>query len=225
MEKIYGYKQEDLIALAKIVSQKKHQTLQSVYESFSKQYQKAKGTVRNLYYALIRYAKDNAEFCNQYLGGTIPKVSKIETFSKEKENWLMEQVKWGIEQGKSVRLTVLDLAKGDAKLALRYQNKYRSTLAKKHVKASDIKQESLNDKALQGSYTIPESLLKKLKKDINALVDKISYKEKRENQYLKKRIAFLEAENLKLCKLVYGDSIESSAVKYFSSPQSSSFLH
>ncbi len=224
MEKIYGYKQEDVIALSKEIINKGNKPLQRIFEDFANSHSKAKGTVRNLYYALVRYAKVNPDFCEKYLGGVIPSVEKIQSFSKGEEEVLISKIKEGINEGKSVRSIVLLLANGDAKLALRYQNKYRAFLVKNPEYNARIKRANPHQE-LRSQPPIPQTLFNKLKKDINSLVDKISIKEKKENAVLRKRIAFLEAENLKLSRLVYGASVESRVVDFFSSPQGNRFTH
>ena len=224
MDKIYGYKQEDLIALSKEIVGKGNKTLQRIFEDFAKSHGKASGTIRNLYYALVRHAKQDQDFCEQYLGGVLPRVEKIKAFSKDDEKWLVEKVKQGINQGKSVRSIVISLANGDAKLALRYQNKYRAYLVKNPLENPRPKKENI-DKNPYVSSPLPQTLFNKLKKEVNSLVDKISLKEKKENAVLRKRIAFLESENLRLSKLVYGASAESRVVDFFTSPQGSSYLH
>lgn len=224
MDKIYGYKQEDLIALSKEIVGRGNKTLQSIFEDFAKTRSKAKGTVRNLYYALVRYAKANPDFCEKHLGGVIPSVEKIQSFSKVEEEALISKIKEGINEGKSVRSIVLALANGDAKLALRYQNKYRAYLVKNPEYNARIKRANPHQE-LRSQPPIPQTVFNKLKKDINSLVDKISLKEKKENAVLRKRIAFLEAENLRLSRLVYGGSVESRVTDFFTSPQGNRFTH
>lgn len=51
---------------------------------------------------------------------------------------------------------------------------------------------------------IPKVELIRLEQEINALVDRIAGQVKAENEYLKKRIGVLQAENLKLCSMLYG---------------------
>ena len=224
MNKIYGYKQEDVIALSKVIAKRENKSLQMVFEEFARSHGKANGTIRNLYYALVRYAKDNQDFCNEYLGGVLPDVGKIQSFTKDDEKWLVDKINQGINEGKSVRSIVIALAKGDAKLALRYQNKYRAYLVKNpQLKSKNKEITSYRKPCSQPS--IPQTLFNKLKKDIDSLVDRISLKEKKENAVLHKRIAFLEAENLKLSRLVYGGSAESRVVDFFTSPQGSRLTH
>ena len=58
-----------------------------------------------------------------------------------------------------------------------------------------------------------EFQLKRLKAEINGLVSRISQDLQKENQMLKERINFLQNENLKLNRLLYGTN---TPIEYFS---------
>ena len=64
--------------------------------------------------------------------------------------------------------------------------------------------------------SISETQFCRLKTEINNLVNKIAAKEKKENEYLKNRIAALELENLSLRSSLYGGTEKNTALKYFS---------
>lgn len=51
---------------------------------------------------------------------------------------------------------------------------------------------------------IPEITFLRLKEEIDNLVTRVSYSTKKENEYLKNRVALLERQNLKLMRLLYG---------------------
>ena len=122
----------------------------------------------------------------------------------------------GIKQGKSVRQIVLNLAKGDAKLALRYQNKFRSSMLSRPELTRELKQHTAKIKEQQkASSVIPQTLLGRLKKEIDALVERIAGKEKKQNEQLLKRVSFLEAENLRLSRLLYGRGENAEVIRYF----------
>lgn len=227
MEKLYGYKNADVFDFATFIKEKKGTKLLDVFEEFAIKSGKSKGTIRNLYYEIVRLSNTDKDFCQKYFNGTPLKATKIQSFDKEQEQWLLQGIIKGIRQGKSVRSVVCELANGDLKLALRYQNKYRSMLVKSPDFAREIKQEGQRAMQIKKDLApcVSEKLLERLKKEVNALVDKIALKEKKENDYLKRRVAFLEQENLKLSKLIYGGSIESQAIKYFSSPNGEQRLH
>lgn len=226
MERIYGYKQSDAISLAEKIKREGCANLNALFNSFALESGKAVGTVRNLYYAIAKHSEKDAEFRKEYLGGVSLSVSKIKSFNKKDEEWLMSKIKEGVASGKSVRNVVNELAKGDVKVALRYQNKYRNLLVKNPELARNIKQKCQQvKKDIQKPYQVPTTMLNRLKKEIDSLIGKIALKEKKENDYLKKRIAFLESENLKLSKLIYGGSVESRALDFFSSPNGAHTFH
>ncbi len=216
MEKIYGFRQSDLIALAKQINERKTNTLSEVFESFALSHGKAKGTVRNLYYALVRFCQVDKEFCQKYFNGKAPKVERPKSFSKEQQDWLISAVNNGLQKGQSVRQTVIELAKGDAKLALRYQNKFRSVMLSNPEFARKVKtRKAVEQESTLQKPHVSQAVYIRLSKEIDALLERVALKEKRQNEQLLKRISFLEAENLRLSRLLYGrgDGLES--IRYF----------
>ena len=124
MEKLYGYKTSDVIALAEFIRKRENQSLSLIFEKFGEKYGKAKGTVRNLYYALAKKSNEDQAFCAKYLNGKPILVSKIIGFDGVEEKELIEKIVLEKSKGRSVRSIIMSLADGDAKIALRYQNKY-----------------------------------------------------------------------------------------------------
>ena len=211
MEKIYGYKSEDVIALAQYLKLNKGRSLSSVFESFAALQGKAKGTVRNLYYALAKKSVMDKEFCKRYFNGVPLKVSRGESFNQDEEKELIKNVLVGSREGRSVRSTIIELARGDAKLALRYQNKFRNAVKNKPELIKDIiKQVGKDGQVLNFNFTdkpifsvVNENQVKRLKSEIDNLICKISAPLKRENERLKARIITLENENKRLISLLY----------------------
>lgn len=220
MKKIYGYKEKDVINLAAYINARKTETLGEIFEKFAENYGKAKGTVRNLYYALAKLSAKDKEFCDEYLGGVPIAVSKIKTFDEKEEKFVVKNVLFGVSEGKSVRKTIMEMTGGDAKKALRYQNKYRNALKNNPEliaeAVKEIKEETGG--SVNVSKKVPNTspaALNELKREINGLVERIAVKTKRENEYLKSRVKTLETENLRLNSLLYG-SKRAGALKYFS---------
>ena len=220
MEKIYGYKEKDVIQLAKFISERKDKTLTKTFKEFAVEHGKSKGTVRNLYYALAKLSNKDQEFCDKYLNGQPIFVSEVENFSKEQEKELVKKVLLLKHQGKSVRNAINILANGEAKLALRYQNKYRNFIKTKREELNllieEIKKENgitIELETIKTQEYFNEFQLKRLKTEINGLVSKISQDLQKENQMLKERINFLQSENLKLNRLLYGTN---TPIEYFS---------
>ncbi len=209
MKMIYGYKEKDVISLAQAIRERRGSTLSELFENFATQHGKAKGTVRNLYYALAKHSKENKEFCEQYLDGAPVQVEKIIEFNDCEERRLIKLVLSGRADGKSVRSVVNNLANGDAKQALRFQNKYRNALKNKPELISQILTElksegkSLPIKTpLSNQPIISDAQFKAVKESINGLIFRLSNKLKKENEYLKERVSMLEIENLRLNSLL-----------------------
>jgi hypothetical protein len=131
MEKIYGYKEKDVLGLAQFIKNRGNASLSSVFEKYGLASGKAKGTVRNLYYALAKVSRQDDEFCKKYLNGKSLSVNQIVEFSSDEEQSLIDSILLERAQGKSVRSIIMNMANGDSRLALRYQNKYRNALKNK----------------------------------------------------------------------------------------------
>ena len=214
MNKIYGYKQADVIGLAKFIRDRKGVNLTESFIKFAQKTGKSKGTIRNMYYALVKHSLTDKEFTAKYLGGTPLVVNKIVEFDEKTEQNLIEQILILKSQGKSVRGAILELANGDSTLALRYQNKYRNILKNQPERIKERAKE-LGIKEIVNPYNkLPEVQYLRLKQEIDGLVDRISLKINTENQILRERISMLEAENDRLNKLVYSNFNSNSALGY-----------
>ncbi|MBQ3596955.1 MAG: hypothetical protein II988_03975 [Clostridia bacterium] len=206
MEKFYGFRINDLRSLAEYLSLNPQTSLNELFNEYSAKTGKARGTVRNLYYALVKLCEKDKEFCNTYFKKSPPKAVKIKAFSAEQEDWLLENVLSKTASGSSVRHAVLELANGDSTLALRYQNKYRSLCALKPQKVKEFTlRMGADDKKTKITDIIPETSLYKLKREINSLVGRVSEKVRKENEYLRARVSFLQAENIRLNSILYGN--------------------
>ncbi len=221
MEKIYGYKEKDVVGLAQFIKGRGQQPLARTFEEYASISKKAIGTVRNLYYALAKLSKTDAEFCDKYLDGESLNVNTIVEFKECEERQLVKKVLLAKSKGCSVRSEIMRLACGDGKVALRLQNKYRNAIKNKPELIELIKNELVLDGAIfkddnkkPKNYSINDGQFEKLKNEINNLVAKISLKIQRENEFLKERVAVLEKENLKLNALLYG-SASIDTVNYF----------
>ncbi len=213
MKNLYGYKEKDVIEFMEFLKERKGESLSSVFEKYAFKTGKSKGTIRNLYYAVAKKASNDKNFCKTYLNGENIKVNNIDKFNKEEERSLIKKIFLLTMQGKSVRKAVNELSKGDLKLALRYQNKFRN-VQKDQKTVSEIVEEIKKETGKEVTVKKPqikeyfsEFQFERLKSEINGLVEKISYKTKKENEFLKERISSLEFENLRLNNLLYGKSV------------------
>lgn len=232
MEKIYGYKEKDIFALADFIKDKGEEPLTNLFEKFGAINGKAKGTVRNLYYALAKKSNEDKEFCQKYLDGKPIKISKIVEFTEQDEKDLIKNIILQKNAGRSVRAVIMEMAKGDAKTALRYQNKYRNAIKNNPELVSKIIAEiNADGKKLtiaiekREKSMVSDAQFNRLKNEIDALVQKISSKIKKENEYLKERVARLENENLKLVSILYGNQNPTDARKFFSVLKPKEFMH
>ena len=215
MNKIYGYKQADVIGLAKFIRDRKGVNLTESFIKFAQKTGKSKGTIRNMYYALVKHSLTDKEFTAKYLGGTPLVVNKIVEFDEKTEQNLIEQILILKSQGKSVRGAILQLANGDSTLALRYQNKYRNILKNQSDRINETaKKLGIEQIKTTNIDKISEFQYLRVKQEIDCLVDRISSKIRIENQILRERIGMLEEENERLNKLVYSKFNSNSALGY-----------
>lgn len=191
MKGFTNQEKEELIRMAK-ESKLKGSSLSSVFSPFAKKYKRADGSVRNYYYYLIK----TEGYRNNGLT-----VGRVKPFDEKETVEIVESVLTGASSGKSVRRVIDEMAQGDAKRALRIQNKYRNVVTNDKVFVQSV-MASLAERGL--SYKNPYAekkekknfLYKRLQREINALFEKIAVKEKKINEQLKKKIFELEKNDL-----------------------------
>lgn len=227
MKGIYGYKEEDVRGLAELLNAREGGTLTEIFGEYSRKTGKARGTVRNLYYAMAKLSARDENFCKEYLGGKPLAVEKITAFKECEEKALVKKVLTGKASGRSVRRIITEMAGGDAKTALRLQNKFRA-VAKNNPeliektnadlkKAGVIKERAIGTFGVvggAGEKSAADAQIKKLKAEINGLMERVAARERRENAFLRERLAALEIENLRLKNVLYGGE-KNSAASFF----------
>lgn len=229
MEKIYGYKEKDIIGLAQMIMNRGNQPLSSIFNSYAIKNNKAKGTVRNLYYALVKRSNQDAEFCVHYLGGKPISAKPIVEFDKQDEIELVKKVLLGRKEGRSVRSVIMEMAGGDGKLALRYQNKYRNAVKyKKELIAKILLEINCDSDIFIGGKDQKETsvdlTMQKIKREINGLISKTMYKISKENEVLKEKVSELEKENTNLKKQVCSTNTGKTALQIFHQQNGKSLL-
>ena len=140
------------------------------------------------------------EFSKTYLNGKVIEVEKKEDFSSIEERKLIEDILILKGEGKSVRKAVSILANGNEKLALRYQNKFRSTLKSNPQMVNEIIGELVKKNPnLRLSVENKENrfLEKRVKLEIDKLFDRVFLELRKENSFLKEKIIALESSLLK----------------------------
>lgn len=187
MNKINGYTEEEAARLAEYISEgkKRGETLSGLFAGYAEKTGRAKGSVRNYYYALLRSTGD--ERVKRILRGKDLKAEKIMPFSEEETDKILRGILARKQMGISVRRAVLELSGGDDKLMLRYQNKYRNVLAKQPERIERLMREfGAEDKNRQQ---------KRLEAEINGLYDRLASSLKEENKRLTALIKKLTDEN------------------------------
>lgn len=99
------------------------------FDEMSKKCGRSANSVRNFYYSQLKMFQLLPSLASD-LKISVPdtKRDNFELFTKDEIKGLVEKVLTGKAQGKSVRAVIAELSGGDAKKALRLQNKYRSML-------------------------------------------------------------------------------------------------
>ncbi len=188
MNKINGYTEEEAKSLVKYVAngKKDGKTLSGLFASYAQKTGRAKGSVRNYYYALLRSTGD--ERVKKMLRGTNLKAEKISPFSEEETDKILREILKQKSMGVSVRRAVLNLAGGDDKLMLRYQNKYRNVLTKQPERIERLMREC-------GLKSGSDEARKRIEEEINGLYDRLASSLKEENKRLTLLIKRLTDEN------------------------------
>ena len=200
MKKIYGFKTQDVIGLIDCINNSRGESLSQIFSKYANLTKKSKGTIRNLYYSIAKLSASDEDFSKTYLNGKVIEVEKKEDFSSIEERKLIEDILTLKGEGKSVRKAVGILAKGDERLALRYQNKFRATIKSKPKMVNEIIGALLKkNPSLRLSTHNQENkfLEKRVKIEIDKLFDRVFMELKKENSILKEKIIALETRLLK----------------------------
>lgn len=187
MNKINGYTEEEAASLVEYIAdgRKRGQTLSGLFEGYAKKTGRAKGSVRNYYYALLRSTGD--ERVKKMLRGKNLRAEKILPFTEEETDKILREILKQKQQGISVRRAVLNLSGGDDKLMLRYQNKYRNVLTKQPERIERLMREA--------GITSGDEARKRLEAEINGLYDRLAESLRDENKKLSALIKRLTDEN------------------------------
>ena len=213
MQKINGYTEEEAKELIDFVEEGKRRgkTLTALFAAFGERHGRARGSVRNYYYTLMKNERADERIVKLLDGKTLS-VGTIRAFSDEEADEAIRSILKEKAKGVSVRRAILQIAGGDDKLTLRLQNKYRNTLKKTPEKIEALERElfgevSQKTKNARGRVAMNKSVLpilqgeeardlmqKRLEREINALYDRLAQTLKEENRKLKEENAFLRAE-------------------------------
>ena len=109
MNKINGYTEEEAKSLVEYISSGKRvgKTLSGLFASYAQKTGRAKGSVRNYYYSLLRCTGD--ERVKNILKDKNLKAEKIMPFSDEETDKILREILLQKSKGVSVRRAVLNL--------------------------------------------------------------------------------------------------------------------
>nr|MBR6778166.1 hypothetical protein [Clostridia bacterium] len=205
MNKINGYTEEEARNLVEYIKEgkRKGKTLTYLFETYGLEHGRARGSVRNYYYALMKNEKSDERIV-KLLDGSELAVEKIKEFSPEETDEVLRSILKEKSKGISVRKAIFNLSGGDDKLMLRLQNKYRNMLKKQPEKIAEVAKElGLIEEAERLTVSrekerprLPDRdfLRRRLENEINSLYDRLAQGLKEENERLREENARLKAE-------------------------------
>ena len=205
MNKINGYTEEEAKRLVEYIKDGKRagKTLTKLFASYGAENGRARGSVRNYYYALMKNRKGDERIV-KLLDGSSLKVEQIREFTEEETDLALKSILLEKSKGLSVRKAIANLSQGDDKLMLRLQNKYRNVLKKQPERLEKIAEGmGLNEeeckKLLETGRKArikPERnfLQLRLESEINALYDRLTQALKAENEKLREENEMLKNE-------------------------------
>lgn len=194
-DKINGYTAEEAKELIEYVAagKKEGKALSYLFAGFGRTHGRAKGSVRNYYYALLKKTQD--ERVVELLDGKQLSVEKICTFTEEETDEVIRSILQEKAKGMSVRRAIRNLACGDDKMTLRLQNKYRNLLKKQPERIQEMA-ESLGLKEKFVPIGREKSLLhRRLEAEIDALCTRLTAPLEEENARLKEELRILRSKN------------------------------
>ncbi len=186
MNKINGYTEEEATGLIEYIYTGKNagKTLSYLFETYGREHSRAKGSVRNYYYAFLKKRDDTR--VKRILEGKELRAGEVKPFTEEETEELLKKVVEGRSKGLSVRRAISEAAEGDEKRMLRMQNKYRNLLKKQP--------ERVERAAREAGVPVQPFLEKKLEHEIDALYARLAADLRRENARLKEELERVKRE-------------------------------
>ena len=186
MNKINGYTEEEATGLIEYIYSGRNagKTLSYLFETYGRAHSRAKGSVRNYYYAFLKKRGD--ERVRRILEGKDLRAGEIRPFTEEETDDMLRKVLTEKSKGMSVRKAIRNLSEGDEKLMLRMQNKYRNLVKKQPERVQRVAREA----------GLPEEktfLQRRLEREIDALYERIASDLKEENRRLREELEKLRS--------------------------------
>ena len=186
MNKINGYTEEEATGLIEYIysGKKAGKTLSYLFETYGREHSRAKGSVRNYYYAFLKKRDD--ERVGKILEGKDLRAGTVRPFTEEETDELIRAVLAEKSKGVSVRKAIMNVSSGDERLMLRMQNKYRNLLKKQPERVAKAAREA----------GLPEEksfLQRKLEREIDALYARLASDLKKENERLRAELEKLRS--------------------------------
>lgn len=193
-DKINGYTKEEVEELIKFVAEGKKagKPLSYLFESYGAEHGRAKGSVRNYYYGLLKCRSD--ERVVRLLDGSDLTVERVRSFTPEETDEVLRSILAEKARGMSVRKAIARLSNGDEKLGLRMQNKYRNLLKKEPERVQKLAEEfGVKPIVAMKEKGNERALQQRLEEEIDLLCKRLIEPLREENRRLKE-----ELESLKL---------------------------
>ena len=190
MNKINGYTEEEARSFVQYMyaGRRAGRTLSSLFAGYAAKSGRAKGSVRNYYYALLR-STGNRDV-KKLLRGTDLRAEPVKNFTDEETDRILKSILTEKSKGISVRRAVLNLVGGDDKLMLRYQNKYRNVLSKQPERLEALRRECGLPAEDEGK--------KRIEREIDGLYGRLAASLREENARLREETERLREENARL---------------------------
>lgn len=186
MNKINGYTEEEAAGLIEYIYTGRNagKTLSYLFETYGRAHNRAKGSVRNYYYAFLKNRGDAR--VQRILEGKNLKAGEIKPFTEQEADEMLRKVLLEKSKGVSVRRAIRTLSDGDEKLMLRMQNKYRNLVKKQPERVRRVAEEA-------GIPVEKTFLQRRLEREIDALYERLAGDLREENARLRAELEKLRS--------------------------------
>ena len=184
MTKINGYTQEEAETLVNYIHEGREEgkTLSYLFDSYGKSHGRAKGSVRNYYYNLLKSRGD--ERVERLLAGKDLHAERIREFTEEETEEVIKKILIERSKGLSVRRAIRNIAGGNEKMMLRLQNKYRNILKKEPERIQRAGESMGITFPFARDEQRNRSLKKRIEREIDSVYKQINHSLKEENERL-----------------------------------------